>query len=211
MVQVAAQVIADSLDQLPDAEGEGARARVAIITFDSELHFYAVRPDAPSVEESVEMLVVGERHLAAASGSASAMIDESFIPEDVLVPLRDFSRVLQVALLQRLPTLFQRTQRTSPVLGNALNAAAKILAGTGGKIVALLSSLPQGSVAIGGLKHRDESGVLGTQRESALLRPENNFYKMFATEVSRTQTAVDLFLFPSQYCDLAALSTTNPS
>jgi protein transport protein SEC24 len=49
----------------------------------------------------------------------------------------------------------------------------------------------------------------GTDKEVALLKPDNQFYKDFALDCSRQQIAVDLFLFSPHYTDVATLSTAS--
>lgn len=187
MVRTASQVIADSIDRIPDADG---RSKIAIITFDSELHFYSLN----AAENDVEMLVVSEP-------------DDTFVPlpENLLVPISEHREVIR-NVLQRLPQFFEKTQRASPALSAALNAGTKLLTNTGGKAIALLSSLPN-AAAEGGLKNREDPSLLGTPKESTLLRTENHYYKLFSSDTTRSQICVDLFLFPAQYIDVASLST----
>lgn len=189
MVRTAAQVIADSLDRLPDSTG---RCKVSIITFDSEIHFFAFN----TVEQAYEMLVIGE-------------VDDAFVPcpDNVLVDVAT-QRDLLKKLLNELPSYFEQTQRTSPCFAAAINAAVKTIAPHGGKVISFLSTLPNSSFT-GGLKNRDDPSILGTPKESSLMKPENNFYKMFAsTDAVRLHVCLDLFLFPAQYIDVATLGTT---
>lgn len=53
---------------------------------------------------------------------------------------------------------------------------------------------------------REDSKLFGTPKESTLLQPQNNFYKNFAIECSRSQVSVDMWLFSSTYTDVATLS-----
>ncbi|KMU76308.1 SEC24 protein [Coccidioides immitis RMSCC 3703] len=53
---------------------------------------------------------------------------------------------------------------------------------------------------------REDKKVLGTSKESSLLQTGNSFYKGFAVECSKQQISVDMFLFSSQYQDVASLS-----
>lgn len=57
----------------------------------------------------------------------------------------------------------------------------------------------------GALKARESPKVLGTAAESALLQPDSSFYKSLAVDCSRSQITIDMFLFGSQYMDLASL------
>ncbi|TDZ15208.1 Protein transport protein SEC24 [Colletotrichum orbiculare MAFF 240422] len=73
-----------------------------------------------------------------------------------------------------------------------------------GKIVVLSASLP--NVGVGKLDMREDKKLLGTSKESSLLQTSNSFYKSFAVECSKNQVSIDMFLFSSQYQDVASLS-----
>ncbi|RHY96008.1 hypothetical protein DYB37_003319 [Aphanomyces astaci] len=65
------------------------------------------------------------------------------------------------------------------------------------------SSLP--TAGQGSLKHREDSRVLGTNKEHDLLNPVDTFYRKNAIEFCRQQVSVDTFLFSPQYTDYASL------
>jgi protein transport protein SEC24 len=73
----------------------------------------------------------------------------------------------------------------------------------GGKMCVFQSIMP--NLGDGTLKPREQPGIMGTPNEVKLLRPEVTWYKDTAVEFSRQQISVDMFLFPYQYMDLAAL------
>ncbi|KAK7210572.1 hypothetical protein V2G26_017750 [Clonostachys chloroleuca] len=100
--------------------------------------------------------------------------------------------------------MFQNNQSNGSCMGSALRSGHKLISALGGKIVVLTSSLP--TIGEGKLEHRDDKKVLGTSKESALLQTSNSFYKSFAVECSKNQVSVDMFLFSSQYQDVASLS-----
>jgi hypothetical protein len=66
------------------------------------------------------------------------------------------------------------------------------------------ASLP--TVGSAALKVREDPKALGTSAENGLLQPASSFYKTTAIDCSRSQATVDLFLFGTQYLDLASLS-----
>jgi len=66
------------------------------------------------------------------------------------------------------------------------------------------ASLP--NMGAGKLEMREDKKILGTSKESTLLQTGNGFYKSFAVECSKQQISVDMFLFSSQYQDVASLS-----
>ena len=70
-------------------------------------------------------------------------------------------------------------------------------------MVVLSNSLA--SLGAGALKPRDDAKLLGTPKESTLLKEGNSFYKTFAIECSRATVSVDMFLFGNAYQDVASL------
>jgi protein transport protein SEC24 len=184
MLKVFAETITDVLDKLPDRE----RTNIGFITFDSTIHFYNLK----SSLSQPRMLVVSD-------------IDDVFLPlpDDMLVNLKESRNVVDT-LLTRLPTMHQHTQNVEAALGPALKAAWNVLRLVGGKMMLFLSKLP--SLGFAALKPRDDSKLLGTDKEINLLKSENNFYKDFALDCSRQQISVDVFLFSPHYTDTATLS-----
>jgi|TARA_B110000305_G_scaffold229352_1_gene280261 protein transport protein SEC24 len=73
----------------------------------------------------------------------------------------------------------------------------------GGKMMIFNSTLP--SLGDGQLKPRENPRIMGTPEEFKLLKPETTWYKDTAVEFSRAQIAVDLFLFPQSFTDVASL------
>ncbi|RHY06769.1 hypothetical protein DYB25_004865 [Aphanomyces astaci] len=118
-------------------------------------------------------------------------INELFIPipDELLVNLSD-SRELVEALLDMLPRAHQSTRNPDTCL-------------VGGKMLVFQSSLP--TAGQGSLKHREDSRVLGTNKEHDLLNPVDTFYRKNAIEFCRQQVSVDTFLFSPQYTDYASL------
>lgn len=184
MLQTLAETVKKTLDNLPDTE----RTNVGFITFDSSIHFYNLK----SSLSQPRMLVVSD-------------VEDVFLPlpDDMLVNLKD-SRSVVDTLLDRLPAMHAGTQNVESALGPALKAAWNVMRIVGGKMLLFLSRLP--SVGFASLKMREDPKLLGTDKEVALLKPDNQFYKDFALDCSRQQIAVDLFLFSPHYTDVATLS-----
>ncbi|GAA5965921.1 hypothetical protein JCM21900_006043 [Sporobolomyces salmonicolor] len=185
MVATAARTLLESLDRLPN---EDSRTKIAVIGVDSCLHFFTLA--AGSTDPA--MLVVGD-------------LDDVFLPKpnDILVNLVEAKAGIE-NLLGRLNDMFHDTHNTGNALGAGLQAAFKLISHVGGKIVALSASLP--NLGPGSLKNREDSKVLGTSKESALLQAQTGFYKTFAIDCSRSQVSVDMWLFSSAYTDVATLS-----
>jgi protein transport protein SEC24 len=184
MLASAAKSIKASLDDIP---GRG-RTKIGFITFDNSVHYYNLASDL----SNPQMLVVSD-------------LKELFVPlpDNLLVNLQE-SRGVVDAFLDSLPEMFSKNPVVSQsCLGPALKAAFTVMKQIGGKMCVFQSIMP--NLGDGALKPREQPGVMGTPNEIKLLRPEVTWYKDTAVEFSRQQISVDMFLFPYQYMDLAAL------
>ena len=175
-----------SLDTLPGRN----RTKIGFITFDTAVHYYNLDSDLANPQ----MLVVSD-------------LKELFVPlpENLLVNLHE-SRDIVEAFLDNLPEMFaKRPVEGRSCLGPALKAAFTVVKAIGGKMCVFQSTPP--NLGDGALKPREQPAIMGTPKEVTLLKPEVGFswYKDTAIEFSRQQISVDLFLFPYQYMDLAAL------
>ncbi|KAH8645657.1 COPII component protein [Xylariales sp. PMI_506] len=188
LLATSARTILDSLNRIPNAD---RRTRLGFIAFDSSLHYFAVPKDGDENAET-SMLVVSD-------------LEEPFlpVPQDLLVPLTE-SRTSIENFLTKLPEMFQNNQSNGSCLGPALRAAHKLISPLGGKITVLSASLP--NIGVGKLDMREDKKLLGTSKESGLLQTASGFYKSFAVECSKNQVSIDMFLFSSQYQDVASLS-----
>jgi protein transport protein SEC24 len=183
LVATATRVILENLDRIPNKDG---RTKIGFIAVDSSLHYFSVAPGAPDAN----MLVVGD-------------IDDTFLPQpqDLLLNINECREGIE-ALLGQFSTLFATNQNGNNAMGSALKAAHKLISPIGGKVVCLMSSLP--NISTGKLSPREQAA--GANKEAALLQAQNSFYKSFAVECSKHQVSVDMFLFSSSYQDVATLS-----
>ncbi|KAJ5125309.1 hypothetical protein N7526_007486 [Penicillium atrosanguineum] len=188
LLATSARCIKESLDRIPNAD---RRTRLGFIAVDSSLHYFSIPRDQSESSEA-RMLVVSD-------------LDEPFlpIPTDLLVTLSECRENIET-FLDKLQEMFQNTQNNSCAMGSALRAGYKLISPVGGKMTVLSASLP--NIGHGALTMREDKKVLGTSKESALLQTGNSFYKSFAVECSKAQVSVDMFLFSSQYQDVASLS-----
>lgn len=188
LIATAARTILDSLNRIPNAD---RRTKLAFMAVDSSLHYFSIPKDEDENAET-NMLVVSD-------------LDEPFlpVPTDLLAPLAESRQNIE-KLLQKLPEMFQNNQNNGSCMGSALRAGHKLISALGGKMVVLTSSLP--NLGPGKLEMREDKKLLGTSKEGALLQTSNSFYKSFAVECSKNQVSVDMFLFSSQYQDVASLS-----
>ncbi|KAI1207419.1 uncharacterized protein F4807DRAFT_177306 [Annulohypoxylon truncatum] len=188
LLATSARTILDSLNRIPNAD---RRTRLGFIAVDSSLHYFSIPKDDEENAETT-MLVISD-------------LDEPFlpVPQDLLVPLIESRNSIE-NFLAKLPDMFQNNQSNGSCMGSALRAGHKLISPLGGKIVVLSASLP--NLGVGKLDMREDKKLLGTSKESGLLQTANSFYKSFAVECSKNQVSIDMFLFSSQYQDVASLS-----
>lgn len=184
VLPTAARILLDALDNLPNTHD---RTRIGIMTFDTTIHFYHL---APSNDEP-RMMVVAD-------------LEDTFLPcaEDLLVGLSEAREIIE-KLLGRLGSIFSKTQIVASALGPALSTAVKLMTPIGGKIVIVQAGLP--SLGDGKIINREDAAQLGTSKENGMLQPAHNSYKSLATEASRHQICIDMFLFPTPYLDVATI------
>lgn len=188
LLATSARCIRESLDRIPNAD---RRTRLGFIAVDSGLHYFSIPRDG-SEDAETQMLVVSD-------------LEEPFLPTpgDLLVTLTECRENIE-NFLDKLQEMFQNTQNGASCMGSALRAGHKLIGPVGGKMTVVTSSLP--NLGAGKLDLREDKKVLGTSKESSLLQTGNSFYKSFAVECSKQQISVDMFLFSSQYQDVASLS-----
>lgn len=105
-------------------------------------------------------------------------------------------------LLTTIPDMFKGQRETQSCMGAAVQAAYRMLSGTGGRITVLQTCLP--TIGPGALKSREDPNMRAA-KEVNHLQPANDFYKQLALECSASQVAVDLFVLAGQYADLASI------
>lgn len=188
LLATTARCIRESLDRIPNAD---RRTRIGFIAVDSSLHFFNIPRDGTEGADT-KMLVVSD-------------LEEAFLPtpQDLLVTLVECRENVE-SFLDKLQEMFQNTQNGASAMGSALRAGHKLIGPVGGKMTVITASLP--NIGPGKLEMREDKKLLGTSKESSLLTTGNSFYKSFAVECSKQQVSVDMFLFSSQYQDVASLS-----
>lgn len=175
------------------AEGPGFGlphgSRIAILTFDRVLHFYNLSPEL----DSAQMLVVGD-------------IDEPFVPiSDGLLADPWESKHVVEGLLDNLANIFADNMTSEAALGAAVRGAQACLSTIGGQVNLFLSTIP--TVGPGSLKHREDTKLYGTDKEKQLFAPADAFYRGVAEECIDAGIGINVFFFPSQYIDVATIST----
>ena len=158
---VVCQTILANLDKLPG----GQRTQVGFVTFDSSYHFYNLKS---SLSEP-QMLCVPD-------------LDEPFLPlpSELLVNLQD-SREQVEAVLNKIPALFAKSAYPDSCLLPALQAGTSLIQHIGGKLLIFQSSPPTLGRPV--CRAREDTTLLGTDRESSLLNPSGDILKSHALEV----------------------------
>jgi protein transport protein SEC24 len=164
-------------------------AKVGIMTFDKEMHFYNLSPRLTTAQ----MLVMSD-------------LEDPFLPfSDGLFVDPEESKTVITALLTQLPSMFAEVKHPEPALLPTLNSAIAALTATGGKIVCSLAALP--TWGPGRLFMRDDGNVHNTDAEKKLLQTEHPGFKKTAEKMVQNGIGVDFFLAaPSGgYLDIATI------
>ncbi|CAD6890891.1 unnamed protein product [Tilletia laevis] len=175
-------------EEVPTGFGIPDGSRVAILTFDKALHFY----NLTSTLDHAQMLVVPD-------------IDEPFVPisEGLLADPWDSRHIIE-GLLENLPSFFADSMVAEAALGAVIRGAQACLSTIGGQVNVFLATIP--TVGPGALKHREDSKLYGTDKEKTLFIAQDPFYRSAAEECAEAGIGVNVFLFPSQYIDVATIS-----
>nr|CAB3265936.1 protein transport protein Sec24C [Phallusia mammillata] len=191
-VELLCRQLQSLLDTLPREEDQTqSSVKVGFFTYSNVLHFYNLN----SSLAQPQMMVVSD-------------VNDVFVPlqDGFLVNLHESRHVIN-SLLDQIPDMFRDTRETELVFAPVIQAAVQALksARCAGKLFMFHTSLPIGD-APGKLKNRDDRKLIGTDKEKVLFSPASNFYEKLAKECVSQSCCVDLFLFPTQYVDIATLS-----
>lgn len=161
---------------------------VAIVSFDTALHFYNLSPDL----DQGHMLVMPD-------------LEEVFLPirEGVFADAVESRNVIE-NLLDALPSRFQEAPMTVSGLGSAIRGCLAALAGTGGQVIIFQATLP--SVGAGALQPRlDESTLYDTPKEPTLFAPRDMAWKDIGEECAEEGVGVTMFLGMSKFVDVGSI------
>lgn len=169
-------------------------AKVGIMTFDKDIHFY----NLSSKLERAQMIVMPD-------------LEEPFVPlSDGMFVDPVESKTVITDLLKSIPDMFTNIKNPEPALLPTLNAAVTALTATGGKVVCSLSALP--TWGPGRLFLRDDGSIPhNNDAEKKLLTTEHPGFKAVGKKMVEAGVGVDFFLAaPSGgYLDIATIGNVS--
>ncbi|XP_045687172.1 protein transport protein Sec24D [Phyllostomus hastatus] len=191
LVKLICEELKTVLERLPKDEQEEATAvRVGFVTYNKALHFFNVK----SSLAQPQMMVVTD-------------VGEVFVPllDGFLVNYQESQSVIH-DLLDQIPEMFADSSENETVFAPVVQAGMEALkaAECPGKLFIFHSSLPTAE-APGKLKNRDDKKLINTDKEKTLFQPQSGVYDALARDCVAHGCCVTLFLFPSQYVDVASV------
>uniref|UniRef100_A0A6Q2XY47 SEC24 homolog D, COPII coat complex component n=1 Tax=Esox lucius TaxID=8010 RepID=A0A6Q2XY47_ESOLU len=191
LVRLICEELKTLLDNLPREEGaESSTVKVGFVTYNKILHFYNVK----SALAQPQMMVVSD-------------MAEMFVPllDGFLVNFQESCSVIN-NLLDQIPDMFADTNESETVFAPVIQAGVEALkaAECSGKLFIFHSSIPTAE-APGKLKNRDDKKLINTEKEKTLFQPQKGLYEQLSKDCVAQGCSVDLFLFPSQYVDMATM------
>uniref|UniRef100_A0A4W5REA6 SEC24 homolog D, COPII coat complex component n=1 Tax=Hucho hucho TaxID=62062 RepID=A0A4W5REA6_9TELE len=191
LVRLVCDELKTLLDNLPREDGaESSMVKVGFVTYNKILHFYNVK----SALAQPQMMVVSDTA-------------EMFVPllDGFLVNFQE-SRAVINNLLDQIPDMFADTNESETVFAPVIQAGVEALkaAECSGKLFIFHSSIPTAE-APGKLKNRDDKKLINTEKEKTLFQPQKAVYEQLSKDCVSQGCSVDLFLFPSQYVDIATM------
>ncbi|XP_074084414.1 protein transport protein Sec24D isoform X3 [Macrotis lagotis] len=191
LVRLICEELKTILENLPKEEQEETSAiRVGFVTYNKVLHFFNVKSNLAQPQ----MMVVTD-------------VSEVFVPllDGFLVNYQEAKAVIH-NLLDQIPEIFADSNENETVFAPVVQAGMEALkaAECPGKLYIFHSSLPTAE-APGKLKNRDDRKLINTDKEKTLFQPQSNVYETLAKDCVASGCCVNLFLFPSQYVDVASV------
>ncbi|KAF4618938.1 hypothetical protein D9613_010130 [Agrocybe pediades] len=160
--------------------------RVAIITYDKNIHFYDF------TSEMIQLAVVAD-------------VEEVFVPSRTLF-VEPLSRKLAIeALLDSIPLQYAENTSADSCFGSAIRAGLAALAGRGGHLVFFHSALPTIGAGALPLTPPSETALYDTDKEKNLHKPRSDTWNLIADECSEEGVGVSMFLAPGRYMDTGSV------
>ncbi|CAK5112195.1 unnamed protein product [Meloidogyne enterolobii] len=191
LVELFCKNIVEILRDLPkDNLSDKSTMLIGLATYDQSVHFYNLNHP-----ENAEMLVVND-------------VSDIFVPfvKGFFVEPQAAEKAL-TSCLREIINNFYNTRITEVGLGPVIQAGLDALKNSerSGKLFIFHSSLPT-LAAPGQLKNREERKLLGTDKEKTVLTPAVDFYGKLGEDCVNYGCAVDVYLFPNAFIDVASIS-----
>ncbi|EMC96056.1 hypothetical protein BAUCODRAFT_34824 [Baudoinia panamericana UAMH 10762] len=169
-----------------------AGAKVGIMTFDREIHFYDV---SGSISAPQQLVVSDLEDPFTAISAESLFVDATECRKNV------------TTLLRQIPNMFANIRHPEPALLPSLQAALSALETSGGKIICSLGGLA--TYGPGRLNHRDKGERQTDDSDSSkeFLKTEHTGFKKCQADLVKAGVGVDFFLSAPMggYLDIATI------
>jgi protein transport protein SEC24 len=191
LVHMICETIPKILDSLPrNPETGECPIKVGFVTYSQTISFFNLSEEL----SQPQMMVVGD-------------LEEIFTPlqRGFLVDPDKCKENIQI-LLGQIPQLNPQPAPDACYLP-VVQAAAQAFDSCqrAGKLFMFHSSLPT-VAAPGKLQNRDDRKLIGTDKEKFLFQAADKIYEKVGKDLVAASTSVELFLFPSQYVDVASMA-----
>ena len=183
--------------------GGSEGARMAIMTFDKNLHFFDGRGSEKGKSVSMQLVTDIMDPFVPLGGNALFLTPAQAIHAiDAAVEIHNLNPKSKQAQNDGAPP----ASHPESALGSALLTIKQAFADCGGKAFVVVGSIPTAGVSR--LERRGGGAIGGGEdREMGLLKQATSEYDILGCELAEVQASVDLFLAPSSvYIDAATLS-----
>lgn len=131
-------------------------------------------------------------------------LDDPFVPLSTGLFVDPYeSRSVIEPLLDSLPQMFSAIKNPEPALLPTLYAVLEAMEKSGGRVICSLSTLP--TWGPGRLFLREDTKLLGTEKEKVLFTTEHQSWRKLATKMVDAGVGLDFFLTSYAYIDAATL------
>ncbi|CAG5086922.1 Oidioi.mRNA.OKI2018_I69.PAR.g11404.t1.cds [Oikopleura dioica] len=191
LVHMVCETIPKILDSLPrNPETGECPVKVGFVTYSHTISFFNLSEDL----SQPQMMVVGDLEEIFTPLQRGFLVDPDKCKENIDL------------LLGQIPQLNPQPAPDACFLP-VVQAAAQAFDSCqrAGKLFLFHSSLPT-VAAPGKLQNRDDRKLIGTDKEKFLFQAADKIYEKVGKDLVAASTSVELFLFPSQYVDVASMA-----
>ncbi|CBY14315.1 unnamed protein product [Oikopleura dioica] len=191
LVHMICEAIPKILDSLPrNPETGECPIKVGFVTYSQTISFFNLSEDL----SQPQMMVVGDLEEIFTPLQRGFLVDPDKCKENIEILLGQIPQLnpqpapdaCYLPVVQAADLAFESCQRA-------------------GKLFMFHSSLPT-VAAPGKLQNRDDRKLVGTDKEKFLFQAADKIYEKVGKDLVAASTSVELFLFPSQYVDVASMA-----